>query len=61
MRDYQIKIKETLALTVTVEAENAAQAREIVEERYKDSEYILDSSHYEGVSFIMPRDRNHER
>ena len=61
MKDYQIQIKETLALTVTVKAENITQAREIVEKRYKDSEYILDSSHFKGVSFIVPRDRDYER
>jgi hypothetical protein len=61
MKEYQIQIKETLALTVTVEAESAVQAREMVERGYMDSEYILDASHYKGVTFSMPKERNRER
>ena len=51
MKEYQVQIKEVLAITVTVEAENAAQAREIVEKRYHDSDYILDADHFKGVTF----------
>jgi|GEM_PF-2753408 len=36
MKEYQIQIKETLVKTVTVEAENAAQAKEIVERQWKN-------------------------
>ena len=51
MKEYQVQIKEVLAMTVTVEAENAAQAREIVEKRYHDIDYILDADHFKGVTF----------
>ena len=61
MKEYQVLIKETLAMTVTVEAENAAQAREIVEKRYKDSDYILDADHFKGVTFTTPKNRDYER
>ena len=49
MKEYQVQIKEVLAMTVTVNAENAAQAREIVEKRYNDCDYILDADHFKGV------------
>ena len=64
MKKYQVQIKEVLAMTVTVEAENAAQAREIVEKRYRDSDYILDADHFQGVTFTaaFPRkERGMER
>lgn len=35
MKEYQVQIKETFAMTVTVETESAARAREIVERQWK--------------------------
>ncbi len=61
MKEYDVKIKETLEMTVTVEAESAAQARELVEQRYKDSEYILDADHFKGVVFTVPARNDRER
>ena len=61
MKDYNIQITETLALTVTVAADNAAQAREIVMQRYKDSEFVLDASHFKDVTFIVSRFKDYER
>jgi hypothetical protein len=61
MKEYDVKIKETLEMTVTVEAESALQAREIVERGYKNSEYILDADHYKGVTFAVPARSNRER
>jgi hypothetical protein len=55
MREYKVKIKETLAMTVTVEAESAAQARDIVEQQWVNGEYILDADCFQGVVF-MSRD-----
>ena len=64
MKEYQVQNKEVLAMIVTVEAESAAQAREIVEKRYNDSDYILDADHFKGVTFaaIPPqKERGMER
>jgi len=44
-----------------VEAENAAQAKEIVERNWKNSEYILDADHYQGVTFTVPARSERER
>lgn len=60
MKEYKVEIKEVLGMTVTVEAENAAQAREIVERGYKNSDYILDSDHFNGVTFTIPN-KHYER
>lgn len=61
MREYDVVIKETLSKTVTVEAENARQAREIVERKWKDSEYILDADDFKGVAFSVPPRSERER
>lgn len=62
MKEYDVQIKETLVRTVTVEAENAVQARQIVERQWKDGEYILDTDHFQGVSFtVPPKNRDFER
>jgi len=61
MREYPIQIKETLTMTVTVEAESAAQAREIVERNWKNSEYVLGADHFKGVTFTSPTRSERER
>ncbi|MFT9057455.1 MAG: DpnD/PcfM family protein [Ethanoligenens sp.] len=61
MNEYQVEIKETLAMTVTVEAQNAAQAQDVVERRWKDSEFILDADNFKGVTFRTMPDRDRER
>jgi hypothetical protein len=61
MKEYQVLIKETLAMTVTVEAESAAQAREIAERNWKNQDYILDADHFKGVTFTSPKNRDYER
>ena len=43
MKEYDIKITETLEKTVTVEAASREEAEEQVRQAYYDSEYILDS------------------
>ncbi len=61
MKEYQVKIRETLEMTVKVEAESAAQAREIVQRSYKHGECILDASHFTGVTFTVPARSERER
>jgi len=54
MKEYQIQIKETLVKTVTVEAESAAQARELVEYQWENSDHVLDADHFQSVTFTGP-------
>jgi len=61
MKEYQIQIKETLVKTVTVEAENAAQAKEIVERQWKNSDHILGADHFQGVTFTVSSRQDRER
>ena len=62
MKEYQVLIKETLEMTVTVEAESAAQAKEITERNWKNQDYILDADHFKGVTFTVPqKNREYER
>jgi hypothetical protein len=61
MKEYPVRIRETLELTVTVEAANPAQAREIVERNWKNSEYVLDADHFSGVTFSVPSRSERER
>ena len=63
MREYQVRIKEILSMTVAVEAESMVDAKKVVERNWNDSEYILDASHFQGVSFetLYPPSRDYER
>ena len=48
---YKIKIQETLARTVTVDADTEDEAIDKAEELYYNSDIILDSEDYKGVIF----------
>lgn len=61
MKEYQVRIRETLEKTVTVEAESAAQAKEIVERNWGNEDYILDADHFQGVTFSVPARSERER
>lgn len=57
MKEYDIKITETLEKTVTVEAASREEAEEKVRQAYYDSEYILDSENFTGVDFGTEAER----
>jgi len=61
MREYSVRITETLEQTVTVEASSAAEAKEIVENQWRNGDHILDADNYVGVTFTVPKERTHER
>lgn len=48
MKEYDVKITETLEKTVTVQAESHDAAEEQVRAAYYNSEYILDSENFTG-------------
>lgn len=60
MNEYDITIRKTLEMTVTVEAESREEARQIVADRWKNSEYILDADSFKDVEFY-PRSRSRDR
>lgn len=51
MKTYQVEIKETLCMTIEIEAESAQQAEALVQEAYSKEEYVLDAEHFTGVEF----------
>ena len=64
-REYEVNIRETLEMKVTVEAASREEAEAIVERNWKNSEYILDADHFTGVEFtakkVPERDRDEGR
>lgn len=67
MKTYQVEIKETLCMTIEIEAENEQQAEEKIRQAYGNQEYILDAEHFTGVEFtarekeMVERYRNQKR
>jgi hypothetical protein len=64
MKTYKVAIIETSRMEVEVEAPSRYEAERLVEKQWKDSEYILDSSNFEGVKFTAAaprRERGTER
>ena len=51
MKEYDVKITETVEKTVTVQAENRDAAEEQVKTAYYNSEHILDAENFTGVAF----------
>lgn len=64
MKDYEVTISETLQRTVQVRADNIAEAEAMVEERWRNSEYILGAEDFSEVNFHVAehvRERELER
>ena len=57
MKEYDVKITETLEKTVTVQAESRDAAEEQVKSAYYNSEYILDAENFTGVEFGTQAER----
>ena len=55
MKEYTVKIKETLEMLVTVEAHSWQEAKDKVEAAWKNGDYILDDEHFQGVDFIRQK------
>jgi hypothetical protein len=64
-QSYEVEIKETLRMTVRVEAGDAEQAEEMVQAAYKKGDYIMDAEHFDGVEFntreVNTRNKNHRQ
>mgnify|MGYP002868911472 CR=1 FL=1 len=61
MKEYEVTITETLKMTVTVKAENAQEAKDLVNTQWRNSEYILDADHFQGVDFAArPKRRSRD-
>ena len=60
MNEYNIAVRETLEITVMVEAAIREEARQKVADRWKNGEYILDADSFKDVEFT-PRGRSRDR
>lgn len=56
MKEYAVKITETLEKIVYVQADNPLEAEELAQENYNRSEYILDADNFVGASFEVERE-----
>ena len=54
--EYEIEIEETLQKVVKVKANSLDEAIDIVEEKYRNREYVLDSENFKGVKFSEYKD-----
>lgn len=55
MREFDAIITETLSKTVTIEAESIEDYYAKIQEKWHDSEYILDADNFVGVEFnVIP-------
>ena len=64
MKTYEVTITETLQKTVEVEADSREKAEKQVEQKWNDSEYILDADSFVGGDFSArtnERSRDYER
>lgn len=57
MKEYDVKITETLEKTVTVQAESHEDAEALVKAAYLNSEHILDAENFAGVEFGTQAER----
>ena len=63
MKEYRVRITETLTTTVNVLADDPNQARELAEQQWKDGVHVLDAGHFTDVNFstLYPFPRDYER
>ena len=61
MKTFDVQIKETLVMTITVKAENEQEAEEMVSQAYYNEEYILDAENFVGVEFTAMPAKNKKR
>ena len=53
MKEFNVTITETLRKVVTVEAETAEDAKDMVDAAWHNSEYILEAEDFDGVEFTV--------
>jgi len=56
MKDYEVGITETRTRTVTVEAEDSLEARDIAEVNWLNGYYALGDADFQDVSFLVKKE-----
>lgn len=57
MKNYQVVITETLKMRVDIEADSPEEAEQLANDRWRNSEFILDAECFDGVGFNTVKDR----
>ena len=57
MKNYQVVITETLKMHVDIEADSPEEAEQLANDRWRNSEFILDADCFDGVEFNTVKDR----
>lgn len=57
MKEYAIKIVETLEEVVFIEASSIQEAKDKVQVAWENGDYILDAEHFRNVTFSIARRR----
>ena len=57
MKEFDVKITETLEKTVTIAAESREEAQEMIRQAYFDGEHILDADNFTDVDFTVDAER----
>ena len=60
MNEYDIQIKVTNIMTVTVEAKTAARAMELAEYNWNNAYFFFEPVHFKGVNFTLLTRPGHE-
>lgn len=58
MKTYRVVITETLQRTVYIDAKSAEEAKDKVEEHYRNEKIVLDSSDYQDTEIEVVEDDN---
>ena len=51
MKTYDVTITETLQMTVPIRANSRAEAEELAEANWNESQYVLGADHFVGADF----------
>ena len=60
-KSYEVNIRETLEMKVSIQAASREEAERLAEQRWKSGDYILDAEHFTGVEFNAKKTPDRDR
>lgn len=61
MKEFEVTITETLQKTVSIEAETKEEAKQLVEDMWKDGDIILDADNFADVEYVADNGKETEK
>lgn len=61
MKEFEVTITETLQKTVSIEAETKEEAKQLVEDMWKDGDIILDADDFADVEYAADNRKEIEK